>query len=135
MKRWKMKQLIKNNKSGELTIKEIPVPSIRDGHVLVQNHYSAISIGTESGSVDIAKKNLIQKAQSRPAEVKKVLAMMEQEGILSTYKKVMNKLELPSPLGYSSAGVVLEIGKGVERFKKGDRVACGGCGHAEVIRF
>lgn len=128
-----MKQLIKNNKSGELTINEIPVPSLRDRHILVQNHYSAVSIGTESSSVDIAKKSLVQKARSRPDEFKKVLGMMEQEGVLSTYKKVMNKLELPSPLGYSSAGIVLEVGKGVESFRKGDRVACGGCGHAEVI--
>jgi polar amino acid transport system substrate-binding protein len=47
----------------------------------------------------------------------------------------MTKLDSRSPLGYSSAGVVLAVGAGVLEFKAGDRVACGGAGaaHAEVI--
>lgn len=128
-----MKKLIKNNKTGKLATKEVPVPHLKEGYILVQNHYSALSVGTESSQVQLAQKNLLQKAQSRPEEFKKVIDLVKTEGIISAYKKAMNKLELPSPLGYSSAGSVLEVGKDVEGFKKGDRVACGGCGHAEII--
>ena len=128
-----MKQLIKNNKTGDLSIKEVPVPHLGDGCLLVQNDYSAVSVGTESSSVEIAKKNLLQKARSRPEEFKKVIGLMKREGVLAAYKKAMNKLGLPAPLGYSSAGKVLKVGGGVRGFEKGDRVTCGGCGHAEVI--
>ncbi len=128
-----MKQLIKNNKTGELAVKEVPAPHLGKNSILVRNRYSAVSVGTESSSVEIAKKNLIQKARSRPAEFRKVMELMKREGVLSAYRKAMSKLELPAPLGYSSAGEVVEAGKGVKGFQSGDRVACGGCGHAEII--
>jgi polar amino acid transport system substrate-binding protein len=48
----------------------------------------------------------------------------------------MKKLDAYSPLGYSSAGVVLDVGEKVSRLKGGDKVACAGIGyanHAEVV--
>lgn len=128
-----MNVLTKNNRTGELSIEDVPIPHLATGHVLVKNAFSAISIGTESSSIAIAEKNLMQKAKSRPEELKQVMNLVQKEGILKTYKLVMEKLNLPSPLGYSSAGTVLDVGEGVTRFHAGDRVACGGCGHGEVI--
>jgi len=55
---------------------------------------------------------------------------------METYKVVMARLDIPVPLGYSCAGVVIDVGEGIEEFKKGDRVACAGSGyasHAEIV--
>jgi len=52
-----------------------------------------------------------------------------------TRRVVMNRLEAPSPLGYSCAGEVIAVGESISDIKPGDRVACGGTGawHAEVV--
>ena len=48
----------------------------------------------------------------------------------------MKKLDSYSPLGYSCAGEVIEVGESVTEFIVGDKVACAGVGytnHAEMI--
>ncbi len=65
-----------------------------------------------------------------------VIDMIKSEGLKKTYNVVMNKLEAPSPLGYSCAGEIIGVGKNVHDLKVGgDKVACGGSGacHAEVV--
>jgi polar amino acid transport system substrate-binding protein len=131
-----MKQLIQNYKSGELYIDELPVPSISEGYVLVANHFSLISAGTEKNTVSTAKASLIGKAKMRPDLVKQVLQNYKKEGFKATFDKVKNKLDTLSPLGYSSAGVVLSSMDSGGKFKPGDYVACAGFGyasHAEVV--
>src|SRR5207253_3031910 len=94
-----------------------------------------ISAGTEKMKVDVARKNLLGKAMERPDQVRKVIDSVRQQGLLQTYEKVMNKLDTPTPLGYSSAGTVLASGGDAAEFRPGDRVAYAGAGyavHAEV---
>ena len=55
-----------------------------------------------------------------------MLDQVQQQGLAATYKKVMNKLDSYTPLGYSLCGVVTEVGKGAEEFKVGQLVACAG---------
>ncbi len=114
---------------------EVPVPALPAGYLLVRNHYSLISAGTEGSKVKTARSSLIQKAKQKPEQVKLVLDSVKSEGLSSTYQKVMNKLDFPSPLGYSCAGEVVEVAPDVRGFKVGDRVACGGAGatHAQVV--
>jgi polar amino acid transport system substrate-binding protein len=130
-----MQQLTQQLKSGHMEILEVPFPALNKGYILVRNHYSVISAGTEGKTVTDARKGYIAKAKSRQKEVKQVIDMVKTNGLLSTYKLVMNKLEAPSSLGYSTAGEVIEIGEGVTDFKIGDWVACGGnsASHADVI--
>lgn len=104
--------------------------------VLVRNHYSLISAGTEGTTVKTARKNLIGKAKERPQQVKQVLDTIKKQGPVQTYRAVMKKLDAYSPMGYSSAGEVIEVSVGVQGFATGNKVACAGVGyanHAEIV--
>jgi predicted dehydrogenase/threonine dehydrogenase-like Zn-dependent dehydrogenase len=97
---------------------------------LVRTSASLVSAGTERMLVDFAEKNLLEKAQSRPDLVQQVLDKAKREGLLQTVEAAFNRLDQPQVLGYSSAGTIVEAGPGLTGFKVGDRVACGGGGHA-----
>ncbi|NQV01365.1 MAG: zinc-binding alcohol dehydrogenase, partial [Bacteroidia bacterium] len=131
-----MLQLTTNLKTGKMEISEVPFPAMDKGKILVRNHFSLISSGTESMKVTTARKGYIGKAKERPEQVKQVIDTVKKEGLSSAYKKVMNKLDSLSALGYSTSGTVIEVGSDVDDFKVGDRVACAGAdiaNHAEVV--
>ena len=121
-----MKQIAQNYKSGELIVLDAPVPACRPGGVLVQSLFSLISTGTEMMKVHEANLSMVGKARARPDQVRKVLDTVAQQGAMATYKKVMNKLDSYTPLGYSLCGVVIEVGAGAEEFKVGQLVAAAG---------
>ena len=121
-----MKQIAQNYKSGELIVLDAPVPACRPGGVLVQSLFSLISTGTELMKVHEAGLSMVGKARARPDQVRKVLDTVAQQGAMATYKKVMNKLDSYTPLGYSLCGVVIEVGAGAEEFKVGQLVAAAG---------
>src|SRR6266699_1057827 len=121
-----MKQIAQNYKSGELIVLDAPVPTCRPGGVLVQSLFSLISTGTEMMKVHEAKLSMVGKARARPDQVRKVLDTVAQQGAMATYKKVMNRLDSYTPLGYSLCGVVVEVGRGAEQFSVGQLVAAAG---------
>jgi predicted dehydrogenase len=125
------KQVVQEVRNA-LTVREIPAPVAGARQVIVANLASLISAGTERYIVELAKKSLLGKARERPDHVKRVLQKMKEEGLVTTLKQVRAKLAEPMPLGYSSAGVVLECGRDVEGLKPGDRVATAGP-HAGVV--
>jgi predicted dehydrogenase/threonine dehydrogenase-like Zn-dependent dehydrogenase len=131
-----MEQVTQQLKSGEIMVQELPWPIVGPGMVLVRNHYSLISAGTEGSTVKTARKSLIGKAKERPQQVKQVLESLRTKGPLQTYRAVMKRLDAYSPLGYSSAGEVIEVGPCVQDISVGDKVACAGAGyanHAEIV--
>ena len=131
-----MNQLTQKLGSGEMLIQEIPYPQLGKGMIIVKNHFSIISAGTEGSTVSAARKSLIGKAKERPQQVKQVLDVLRKQGPIQTYRAVMKKLDAYSPLGYSCAGEVMEVGEDVTEFEVGDLVACAGAGyanHAEII--
>jgi predicted dehydrogenase/threonine dehydrogenase-like Zn-dependent dehydrogenase len=121
-----MKQIAQNYKSGELTVLDVPAPVCRPGGVLVRSLFSLISTGTEMMKVSEAKMSMVGKARARPDQVRKVLDSVAQQGAVATYKKVMNRLDSYTPLGYSLCGVVTEVGRGAEEFRVGQLVAAAG---------
>lgn len=125
-----MKQIIQSYKTGVLKLDEVPKPQVGKGMILIVTKASLVSAGTEKMLVDLAKKSLLGKAKARPDLVKKVIATARKEGLKNTFNKVRSKLDTPIPLGYSCSGIVQAVGDGVDKFKPGDRVACGGAGYA-----
>tara|TARA_B100000787_G_scaffold169868_1_gene162652 strand:+ start:8376 stop:10514 length:2139 start_codon:yes stop_codon:yes gene_type:complete len=131
-----MQQLTQKLGSGDMIIQDVPYPQLGKGMVIVKNHYSIISAGTEGSTVVAARKSLLGKAKERPQQVKQVIDTFKKQGPIQTYRAVMKKLDAYSPLGYSCAGEVIEVGEGVTEFEIGDKVACAGVGyanHAEIV--
>lgn len=125
-----MKQVVQNYKSGELTLLDVPAPACRPGGVLVRTAFSLISTGTELMKVSEASMSLLGKARARPDQVAKVMQSVASNGVGATYRKVTNRLDSYTPLGYSLCGVVDEVGPGVDDVAVGDVVACAGNEHA-----
>ena len=121
-----MKQLLQNLRSGETSIVDVPIPQVRPGFALVRTAASLVSAGTERTLVEFASKSLIGKARSRPDLVRQVLDKARREGLLTTVEAAFNRLEQPTPLGYSSAGTIVAVGEGLTGYQIGDRVACAG---------
>ena len=130
-----MKQLTQNKKTGKMEIIDVPFPALSSGKILVRTHYSVISAGTEGSTIRDARRGYIGKACARQKDVKQVVQLAIEQGFSKTYKRVMDKLDVPSSLGYSCAGEVIDVGAGVDGFQIGERVACGGgdAAHAEVV--
>ena len=127
-----MKQIIQDLKNGNTILEEVPAPDLKTGHLLIETTRSLVSLGTERMLVEFGKSNLIQKAKQQPDKVKEVINKIKTDGLKPTINAVLNKLGQPLPLGYCNVGKVIAIGKGVEGFSIGDRVASNGP-HAEYV--
>lgn len=121
-----MKQVAQNYKSGELAVLDVPAPACRPGGVLVRSLFSLISTGTELMKVTEASMSMVGMARARPDQVRRVLDSVAQQGMVTTYKKVLTKLDSYTPLGYSLCGTVAEVGRGGEEFHVGQLVAAAG---------
>ncbi|HOF22414.1 MAG TPA: bi-domain-containing oxidoreductase [Thermotogota bacterium] len=130
-----MKQIFTDVKTGEILIMELPSPACKKDGILVRTRYSLVSAGTEKTLIDFGKMNLLQKAKTRPDQIKKAIDKMQTDGLIATIKTAFNKLDEPLPLGYSAMGEVIEVGGSCDQFQKGDYVAIAGAlyaNHAEI---
>jgi predicted dehydrogenase/threonine dehydrogenase-like Zn-dependent dehydrogenase len=131
-----LRVVLQDVKSGGLSIEEIPQPVVRRGSVLVRNVCSLVSAGTEKAVLEFSQANYLKKAMLRPDLFRKVLNRAKNDGLWETFKIVSELIEQKIPLGYSSAGVVVECGPEVTDVKVGDRVACAGlflATHSEYV--
>ena len=130
-----MKQLLQNIKNGNTTVEDIPIPTPREGQALIKVAASLVSAGTERMVVEFAEKSYLGKARSRPDLVKQTLDKAKREGIMPTVNAVFNRLDQPMALGYSTAGTIVALGKNMQGFKVGQRVACAGGGYATHAEY
>ena len=127
-----MKQLFQDLCSGKVFTETLPAPKPGRGQLLIRSTVSLISPGTERMLSEFGKAGWLKKALSQPEKVRQVIQKIKTDGLGPTITSVRSKLEEPLPVGYCSAGVVLEVGTGVSAFKEGDRVISNGP-HAEVV--
>jgi predicted dehydrogenase/threonine dehydrogenase-like Zn-dependent dehydrogenase len=127
-----MLQIIQNLSNGNTVLEEVPAPIVKNGQILIRTTTSLVSLGTERMLVEFGKSNLFQKSRQQPDKVKEVFNKIKTDGLRPTIKAVLNKLGQPIPLGYCNVGKVIAVGKGVEDFVIGDRVASNGS-HAEIV--
>lgn len=130
-----MKQVVQSYKTGEVTLRDVPVPQCGGKRILVRNRNSLISLGTERSTIELGRKSLLGKAASRPDLVRRAWDKAKKEGLLKTWQEAMGRLDTPTPLGYSGAGVVEQCGIAATEFSPGDRVACVGQGFASHAEF
>ncbi len=130
-----MKQIAQRLRDGRVELVDVPDPRPGPGEVAVRVEASVLSAGTERATLDVARKNLLGKARARPEQARQVIAKARRDGITDTVQLVRRRLEELSPLGYSAAGTVREVGAEVRGLRPGQRVAIAGGGyatHAEV---
>ena len=113
-----MKQIVQSYKTGEVKLRNVPVPLCSSKRSIVRTCASLVSIGTERSVIDLGRKSLAGKAAARPDLVRRVWDKAKKEGLLKTYREVLGRLDTPTPLGYSSSGVIEECGISATEFSR-----------------
>jgi predicted dehydrogenase len=125
-----MKQVIQDLRSRTVQVEDVPPPRCLAEGVLVKTAASLISAGTERAIIRLGGKSLFGKALERPDLVARFYRRFKTAGAKDALAAVRARLQTAIALGYSSSGLVLEVGNGADEFVPGDRVACAGAGHA-----
>lgn len=131
-----MKQVAQRLRDGAIEVLDVPPPSLTPEGVIVDLRASLLSAGTERSKMEAGRKSLLGKARARPDQVRAVVEKARHDGVKAAADAVRTRLDEPSALGYSAAGVVTAVGTRVRDLSAGDRVACGGGGyavHAELV--
>ncbi len=131
-----MKQVLHDFNKGQIILADVPRPVAQPNSVLVRNLFSVVSPGTERTAIQGRSRNVVRTALERKDLVQRVMTKARRDGILATMQAVKRKLEASLPLGYSCAGIAVEVGADIGDIRPGNLVACAGAGfacHAEYV--
>lgn len=130
-----MRQVVRRviDRKGRIAVLELPEGHLGEDQVLVENHYSLISSGTELSTLRKTPAELVRQTIADPWMREVVKQTILSTGLSQTAGRVWQELVMPRELGYSGAGRVLALGKNVEGFRVGDKVAYAATGHADVV--
>jgi predicted dehydrogenase/threonine dehydrogenase-like Zn-dependent dehydrogenase len=123
------------NERQEVIVAEIPAPTATRGHALIRTTYSLISSGTELAATAGSTQNAVSRNLNL---IQRMGSSLRQEGLAPTLARIKRRLN-PTAIfqgrGYVAAGVVIEVGEGIDDLQAGDLVACGGgsASHSEFI--
>ena len=123
-------------KAGGVEVVEVPAPTNSDDEILVANAFSVVSTGTESITIERTEPRSYIDAVKDPKLMKKAYRYLRGSGVKNTLDAVRESRAPKNVLGYSSAGIVLAVGRNITDVNPGDRVACAGAGvanHAEIV--
>src|SRR5258708_35780113 len=123
-----MKQVVQPLRGGPVTLLDVPCPVPESTEVLVRTISSVISPGTERAVTALAQASLLAKARARPDLVRQAVRKARSEGLAATHQAVAGRLAQDVPLGYSAAGIAIQVGTAVTGIRPGQLVAPGGAG-------
>lgn len=127
-----MIQILQDLGRGKIRVANVPCARTSPGELAIRSRYTLISAGTERMLLEFGKANLLDKARQQPEKARAVINKIRTDGLFPTLEAVRARLDQPLALGYSNAGVILEVGPGVTGFAVGDRAVSNGS-HAEIV--
>ncbi len=127
-----MKQVLRKGLK-EIVVDEVPDPVVTPNHVIIRPSCSLISSGTETASIHT--ESLFTEVSENPSHLKKIWNAFRIYGPTRTAAEVKAKFDEYAVLGYSGAGIVVDLHPTVSNLQIGDRVSYGGegTGHGEAI--
>ena len=92
-----MKQLVVEKNNPNPILLDTPIPKPGPGEVLIKNHYSVVSSGTELSAIELANMGVSEKLQNS-SNIEKGFKLLKDDGTLYTmgYYKRCDLLELCS---------------------------------------
>ena len=92
-----MKQLVVERNNPDPILWDTPIPQPGPGEVLIKNHFSVVSSGTELATIDSANRSVGDKLQDS-SNITKGLELLEKEGASAVWNAVFPKNILPIQL-------------------------------------
>lgn len=122
---------------GRIQVFEVPMPGRIHNGLLIRNSHSLISAGTEGAAITqhSGVHGIYEKIVSSRSRFGQVWSVAQTQGMSTARDLVRTRLAEYSPVGYSSAGVVVEVDCPEIGFSTGDRVACMGAGYANHAQY